>query len=1616
MGFGDIISDITPDAVEDAVEDGVEWVGNRVEDAGNWTADRLDDVGWESGADWVREQSRSVANRMGAEVDEMDLGQTEDKTKLIYGSPSTILARAEQLRGFREAFDTTGDGIKGLSSSDLKGEAADALRKAVSKQPPKWFTGADACEKAAGAMENFAGTVTWAQGQAQTAIDKWKEGTKASQDAADAHRKKVDDFNKAVDKYNGQPADQRDPSSLPPRPASTFEDPGKKLMQDAQDILAEARKQRNTAAATASTAVLAARDLAPQKPSYGEQLRDGSQEMQIMGDHVGGGIIKGTAGLVNFARGLNPTDPYNLTHPAEYVTNLNSLAAGLVIAANDPVGTGKQMVGDFMKDPAEGFGRLLPDLALTAATGGGGAAVKAARIAKDAAGAAKAMRVADDVADAAKAMRVADDVADAGKARRVLDDDPKGSHTTPDGDRKQGGDPVDLATGKMYLPQTDLVLPGILPLVFSRRTESGCSVGRFMGPAWTSTVDERLEIDAVGVLHVTAEGLLVAYPHPVPGAPTRPVTGTSRTELARDADGHYTVTDPGSGLVFHFDAPSDSEPGGDGRAWLSVITERNGHTVTVDRDEDGVPKALVHSAGQHVKLSVTDGLLTALSLAGAGAGGADLPLMGYGYEDGNLTAVTKPSGAVTTFVYDDRRRVTAWIDSNNSRYDYVYDDRDRVVSEGGEAGHVRITLAYTDPDPGTGRSTTTLTTADGHVTRHVFEAGCRLVELTDPLGRTTRFGYDARGHQRTRTDALGLTTSFVYDEDGRLVSATRPDGSELRTVRGPSGLPVEVVQPDGGRTVHAYDERGNRTAVTDPAGSTTHHTYDHAGRLTSVTDALGATTHVVCDAAGLLVAVTGPSGDVTRTERDTLGRPLRITDPVGGVTSYAWDIDGQLAHRTGPDGATESWTYDGEGNCLTHTDASGGVSRFEYTHFDLPLARTGPDGVRYEFEHDAELHLTRVTNPQGLTWDYEYDAAGDIVSETDFDGRTLTYRMDAKGQLAARTDALGGTIAFERDELGQVIRKDVDGRVTTYAHDRAGRLLEAAGPDSELRYQYDRRGRVKTELVDGRATSYTYDVLGRRKRRTTPTGHVTSYAYDAGGRPERLTTGGRQVDFRHDAAGRELARVLGGAVTVASAWDAAGRLAEQHITAGAQAVNSRAYSYRADGHLLAVADRLSGTRTFDLDRTGRVTAVRAQGWTEQYAYDAAGNQTSASWPSRHPGNEATGERAYAGTRITRAGGVRFEHDALGRVTLRQKTRLSRKPDTWRYEWDTENRLTAVTTPDGTRWRYRYDPLGRRTAKQRLASDGVIVVEETRFTWDGLTLCEQTSLQPDRTTTVALTWDHRDVVPLTQTERILDADSGQAEIDRRFFAIATDLVGTPTELIDESGDIAWRSRSTLWGTTAWARDSGAYTPLRFPGQYYDPETGLHYNYFRHYDPETGRYTSPDPLGLAPAPNPVAYVGNPHAGSDPLGLMPKYTKEEKAAQARQKAHETAEDVIQRAQDGRVKKSGNYHGDTRHGFSDERVLEILKNPDAVYHSTAGSGRLIFRQGEDVVVTEGGGAGAGNAITAYGPSGIKGESGAKALGGSPSDPGGPITHADVVEGRIPAKNGFVAPAEQIR
>ncbi|MEU0786108.1 RHS repeat-associated core domain-containing protein [Streptomyces sp. NPDC006173] len=814
------------------------------------------------------------------------------------------------------------------------------------------------------------------------------------------------------------------------------------------------------------------------------------------------------------------------------------------------------------------------------------------------------------------------------------------------------------------------------------------------------------------------------------------------------------------------------------------------------------------------------------------------------------------------------RRITSWTDRNNTSYTYTYDDRGRVVQAEGSGGYLSGTLAYDD----TTRTTTT-TDALGHVTRYEHNEAFRLIRTINPLGHITRQMWDANHRLVAVTDPLEATTHLVYDDLGRLSTVVRPDSSEIHTEYNDLHLPTAVTEPDGLVWRYEYDERGNRTAVIDPAGEATRYAIGRNGAIKSVTNPVGERVRMTSNAVGLPLTVSDAARTLKRYTYNAFGHPVTVTGPDGATTLLTWSIEGRLTSRTGPDGSTETWGFDGEGNCTRHTDPLGATVRWEYDVFDLMTARVDPDGTRHTYSYDTARRLTMVTDPLRLTWTYRYDPLGQLVEETDFNGHTVAYEYNAAGLLVRRTNPAAQTVTYSYDATGQIVEKTVGERRTRFENDPCGRLLRATNSGSSLEYEYDAVGRVIAETVDGRVLTTSCDAAGRRTRRTTPAGVTTTYSHHAGGNYEALTMSDRTLSFTHDVAGREIERTLADRFTLSFDWNDQGRFTGQTLTLPGtdEPRIHRTYAYRGDGHLTSVTDQHTGTRAFTLDRAGRVTTVQAAGWTESYAYDQAGNQTYASWPDHLPGAEARGPRNYAGTRLTSTGGTRYEYDAAGRTTLRQKTRLSRKPDTWRYTWDAEDRLTAVTTPDGTLWTYAYDPLGRRVAKQRLATDGS-VVEETRFTWDGSTLTEQTTHTTGSAELITLTWDHDGLAPLAQTETKSLASAPQDIIDQRFFAIITDQIGTPTELVDEDGTIAWRTRSTLWGTTTWNRNATTYTPLRFPGQYYDPETGLHHNYFRHYDPETARYLTLDPLGLDPAPNPVAYVDNPHILCDPLGLTP------------------------------------------------------------------------------------------------------------------------------------------------
>ncbi|MBB5154385.1 RHS repeat-associated protein [Saccharopolyspora phatthalungensis] len=1010
-------------------------------------------------------------------------------------------------------------------------------------------------------------------------------------------------------------------------------------------------------------------------------------------------------------------------------------------------------------------------------------------------------------------------------------------------------DPIDVSTGQMVLAQTDAEFFAALPFVFERTHFSSYRTGKWFGPSWVSTLDQRLEADADGVSFAAADGTLQHYPHPAPGAWVTSDRG-SQQRLGRADDGRYVLLGGERTLVFN---PLLA---------LESISDRNGNRIEFVHDESGTPLEIRHSGEYRIRVETTDGLVTALH--STGIEGGDVELMRYRYEGDRLTEVINASGRPLRFDYDQAGRIAGWTDRNGEWYRYTYDHLGRCVRTEGSGGFLTGTMEY-DAENRITWSTDSL----GHrTTFHMNEAG-QVIKEVDPLGNAVVSEWDAADRLLRRTDALGRTIRNDYAADGNLLAITRPDGTQLRCEYDDSGRPVAYIEADGTVSRCEYDERGNLAAETDAAGATTRYSYDERGNITGITDALGNTSRIDRNAAGLIVAVTDPKGATTRYEHDRFGRLTTVVYPIGGVRRFGWTVGGELAWAQQPDGTTERRVYDGEGNLRENTDELGATTRTELTHFDLVSAEVRPDGTRLEYGYDTEMRLTSVTNELGQVWRYEYDAAGNLVRETDFNGVTVTYRVDAAGQLVERINGVGAVTRFGYDLLGNVVQRS-NGEVTaTFAYSETGQLLEAADGATRVTFQRDPLGRVVAETINGRTVRSAFDPLGRRVRRWTPSGAESAWEFDANDQPVALHTAGRTMRFERDPLGREVRLSLASGLLVDQAWTPMDQLRSQTVVApSGRPVQQRSYAYRADGVLTGLQDQLTGPRSYAMDQTGRVTAVQGAGWTERYAYDPAGNLSLADWPTRTDGDQL-GERSYRGIAVQSAGHTRYEHDAQGRLVLRQ-----RPSGTWRYFWDSEDRLVGVLRPDGSRWQYRYDPFGRRIAKERLGPDGTTVTERVDFTWDGQELVEQARFDASAQQGRVLVWDYEPGTfrPLAQRERL--RRSPQEWVDERFHVIVSDLLGTPTELVDDQGGIAWVHRTSLWGNAF--HDGGATetggTPLRFPGQYFDAETGLHYNFHRYYDPATARYLSPDPIGLEAGPNNYAYVTNPHAWSDPLGLAP------------------------------------------------------------------------------------------------------------------------------------------------
>ena len=842
-------------------------------------------------------------------------------------------------------------------------------------------------------------------------------------------------------------------------------------------------------------------------------------------------------------------------------------------------------------------------------------------------------------------------------------------------------------------------------------------------------------------------------------------------------------------------------------------------------------------------------------------------IAGYTYR------IVHPDGGEEWFYRDDAKNVVRHIDVDGSSEHHRYDEHGNLIM------HTR---------------------ADGSQVHFEYDGQHRITGIRDAEGGVWRRDYNAQGHLVEEIDPRGNKTQYAYDKQGR---------------------PVEVIDAKGGVAKIAYTKDGQLAGYTDCSEHSSQWEYDSRKRLIKSIDAAGNVTRyrytpvsseTLAQAQsegsdsgnhpGQLEAVVHPDGSQELLRHDAEGRLLAHTDALARTTAYRYTAAGLIAKRIDALGHGLYYQWDALGRLSALENENGSVYRFRYDPVGRVLQEQGFDGKATE---------------------YRYDEASGVLAETVEAGVTTRLDFDAMGRLVQRRAAAPGQP--EQSE--------------TFSYNANGQLAEATNEHARLQWFYDAVGNLVREhqhyqgpfFADKRTAVWRHhhDELNQRTGTTRPDGHRIDWlTYGAGHVHGMLLDGQDLVSFERDALYQETGRTQANGLMQTMKYDLAGRLIEQQLgaiaqvsrkdryfssdtyrpdlQAGMQAAIVRRYRYDPSGQLSSVEDNRRGRIEYRYDPIGRLLAANSALGHETFAFDPAGNIQLASTAE----HESIARRAplpkLLDNLLKEYAGVSYRYDERGNLVERVQ---NGKRST--YEWDALNRMTRATTSHGVTT-YAYDPLGRRIAKLSQVTEDTAVRETTRtmYGWDGDTLVLESSVHQGYRAgerTVHYVYERDSFVPLVQATRsralrlspttdvkaLMASNEGMYDIaldplwngefkqeakpfgKEEIAFYQCDHLGTPQELTDHEGQVAWSAQYKAWGKAKEAISQAAYkagirNPIRFQGQYFDDETGLHYNRHRYYAPYAGRFISYDPIGLLGGLNLHQYAPNPTGWLDTLGL--------------------------------------------------------------------------------------------------------------------------------------------------
>jgi len=994
-------------------------------------------------------------------------------------------------------------------------------------------------------------------------------------------------------------------------------------------------------------------------------------------------------------------------------------------------------------------------------------------------------------------------------------------------------DPVSTVTGNMYHDETDIVIKGRgLNIAFTRTYNSILSdsthpQGLPLSTGWTHSYNMKLVSNDYG-----------QYPnYPVEQAPenengtTSSITyvnerGGELNYLVNDLNASYAITPPtGNFDTLQLDSPTVGEHTLEFQNGVKYVFEGGdlktpGVEARLARIEDPYGNQLTFTYDGSNRLiniddNINDPARTGLTLTYTA--------------DNRIDKITDWTGRVWDFGYDAQGRLTSAANPLTQANTYTYHGEthriDKIAKprnngenhtnfnyyQNGRAFNYTTALGQTETlDYDLYRKRTRITNPKGDVTEHHYDANGALVKLRHPNGGILLFGNTEDGLRNQKIDALGFETNYLYNTDGQVTLETDALNQTIEYSYGLFQQPTHIKDKNGNEvqniyyqttdiangairgklhqrqiklngiwvtlTELQYDANGNPKQaiqyvdVSDISRQRiTTYSYNTAGlNVEEILISASNTADTIRTAFGYddlghqtSRTVYRKSADNSETsltttiEYDLLGRTSVVIDPLGNKQETLYDDNGNIfqikAHYKKPDGTFDTRTL------ITYT----------YDAFDRLISVVDIDSNETTFTYDAAGNRTSVTDANGNTSRFEYDSMNRLVKAINANGYATQNRYDLNSRPIQTIDANGNYVTFEYDSLGRRIStRSTLGREIQVQFDANGQpthIIDAnavAGTQPKNNFnattynEYDEFGRVTREVnAENGETLYGYDLAGNITSLTDPEGRTTNFIYDDLGRlieeqDPLIQTPDKTVTYSYDNIGNIQTKTDRNGETTRYTYDNANRLILTEF----------------------LADGTQETRTYDL--YGNLSELANQDVTYTYFYDNK-NRLTDKIDNRGPNKALT-----------------WTYNAIGNVI----TKVDYQGDVTTYQYDSTNRLVAMTNDAYDQVSYFYDGAGRLI--NRILANGTVT--HYRYDTDNR-LITLTNKTPNGTIIHQQNFEHDQVGNITQitdhTGKVIDYT-----YDPQYRLLNADYPGTTEDYTYTYDKVGNRQTQTHAGQT------------------------------------------------------------------------------------------------------------------------------------------------------------------------------------------------------------------------